>query len=77
MSTYAHFEGYFIVLLLVWMVRDPLTLFCPKHPVTALMSGLWLLKLDKFLHSLQSAVGCMGKAHVWVGNCTFRGKQRE
>lgn len=78
MSTYAHFEGYFIVLPLVWMVRDPLILFCPEHPVIALMSGLWLLNLDKFLHSLERAVGCVGRAHaVWVGNCTFRWKQHE
>lgn len=64
-STYAHFVslcchwcGWFVTLT-------------PEHPVTALMSGLWLLNLDKFLHSLERAVGCVGKAHVWVGNSTF------
>lgn len=61
MTTYAHFEGYSIVLPLVWMVHDPLTLFSPEHPVTALMSGLWLLIVDKFLHSLERAAGWMGK----------------
>lgn len=35
---------YFIVLPLVPVVHDPLTLFCPEHPVIALMSGLWLPK---------------------------------
>lgn len=61
------------MLPLVWMVRDPLTLFCPEHPVIALISGLWLLNLDKFLRSLERAMSCMGRAQVvWVGNGTFR-----
>lgn len=37
-------EGYFVVLSLVPVVCDLLAVFCPEHPVIALMSGLWLAK---------------------------------